>query len=181
MALIPHDDYLFNPISRRDRDLERMAMAMMDPMMHTMTPFGGGGREFGGMMMPMDRAMRDLGRATRRLKKEVGDLQSNVVCDKDKFQARVDCHNFLPEEVTVRHREHDVIIEGRHEERPDEHGHITRSFTRRYRLPEDCNVDNVRCDLSTDGILTINVPRQQALAAGEKLLAIKQTGMPHPA
>jgi len=179
MSLIPHDNYLF-PSSRRDRDLERMAMSMMDPMMQSMAPFGGS-RGFGGMMMPMDRAMRDLGRATRRLKHEVGDLQSNVTCDKEKFQARVDCHNFLPEEVTVRHRERDVIIEGRHEERPDEHGHITRSFTRRYRLPEDCNVDHVRCDLSSDGILTINVPRQEALPAGEKLLAIKQTGVPHPA
>jgi len=174
MSLIPQD----NSPTRRDRDLERMAMAMMDPMMQGMMPFGGGSR---GMMMPMDRAMRDLGRATRRLKHEVGDLQSNVTCDKEKFEARVDCHNFLPEEVTVRHRDRDVIIEGRHEERPDEHGHITRSFTRRYRLPEDCNVDHVRCDLSSDGILVINVPRQEALPAGEKLLSIKHTGMPHPA
>jgi hypothetical protein len=30
-------------------------------------------------------------------------------------------------------------------------------------------------------MLTINVPRQEALPAGEKLLAIKQTGVPHPA
>jgi len=130
------------------------------------------------MMRPMHRAMADLNRATRRLRKEVKDIEADVTCDDKKFQARIDCHNFRPEEVSVRNVGKDIMIEGKHEEREDEHGFTSRTFTRRYRLPDDCNPEKVRCDLSSDGILTIDVPRQGAITGGEKLLEIKQTGKP---
>jgi crystallin alpha B len=122
--------------------------------------------------------MADLNRATRRLRREVKDIEADVTCDQDKFQCRIDCHNFRPEEVSVRNVGRDIMIEGKHEERADEHGFASRTFTRRYRLPDDCNAENVRCDLSSDGILTINVPRKAALTGGEKLLEIQQTGKP---
>jgi len=130
------------------------------------------------MMHPMHRAMADLNGATRRLRREVKDIETDVICDEKKFQARIDCHNFRPEEVSVRHVGKDIMIEGKHEEREDEHGFASRTFTRRYRLPDDCNTENVHCDLSSDGILTIDVPRQGAITGREKLLEISQTGKP---
>lgn len=131
------------------------------------------------MMRPMNRMMNDLNRATRRLRREVRDLEAEVTCDQNKFQARLDCCQFKPEEITVRNVGREIMIEGKHEERPDEHGFTSRTFTRRYRLPEDANYDNAKCDLSSDGILTISVPRvAPALTGGEKLLQIQETGKP---
>jgi len=167
MSLIPYwwnDDLLpstYNPNFLRMWDMDR-----------------DWGRMERDMMRPMHRAMADLNRATRRLRRDLKDVESDVICDDKKFQARIDCHSFKPEEVSVRHVGKELLIEGKHEERPDEHGFTSRTFTRRYRLPDDALEDNVKCDLSSDGILTINVPRQPALTGGEKLLEIQQTGKP---
>jgi len=134
------------------------------------------------IMRPMNRMMTDLNGATRALRREMRDVQTEVSCDNNKFQVRLDCHNFNPEELTVRHVRREMIIEGKHEERADEYGFTSRTFTRRYRLPEDCNVDNVnvRCDWSSDGFLTINIPRHGLTFGGEgsHLLKIQQTGKP---
>jgi crystallin alpha B len=48
----------------------------------------------------------------------------------------LDVHQFKPEEITVKTIENYVIIEGRHQEKEDEHGYIQRHFVRKYLLPE---------------------------------------------
>ncbi|KAJ8981217.1 hypothetical protein NQ317_004159 [Molorchus minor] len=88
------------------------------------------------------------------------DAGSVVTSDKDKFQANLDVQQFKPEEISVKVTgENTITIEGKHEERPDEHGHIYRHFVRRYVLPKTCDVGRVESRLSSDGVLTITAPK----------------------
>ena len=72
-----------------------------------------------------------------------------------------------------------VVVEGNHEEKQDEHGWITRKFTRRYLIPEQCDLDKVDSKLSSDGVLTIVVARkEQPKEGGERVVSIQHTGKP---
>lgn len=48
-----------------------------------------------------------------------------------------------------------MVVEGKHEERQEEHGYVTRSFSHRYRLPESVDPDAVSSSLSSDGVLML--------------------------
>jgi hypothetical protein len=53
-----------------------------------------------------------------------------------------------------------VVVEGKHEERADDHGYISRHFVRRYVLPEHYNMEQLNSSLSSDGVLTISAPKK---------------------
>src|SRR5690242_14888947 len=61
---------------------------------------------------------------------------SNVHNDQNKFAVVLDCKQFKPDElnVSVDDDKYQLVIHGKHEERTDEHGYITREFERRYVL-----------------------------------------------
>jgi HSP20 family molecular chaperone IbpA len=75
------------------------------------------------------------------------------------FKVALDVHQFAPREINVKTVDDSVIIEGKHEERPDEHGYVSRHFLRRYVLTKDYDVEHVACSLSSDGVLTIVAPK----------------------
>ncbi|XP_033211349.1 protein lethal(2)essential for life-like [Belonocnema kinseyi] len=105
---------------------------------------------------------------------------STVHTDKDKFQVTLDVQQFHPEEIKVKVVGKNVIIEGKHEEKEDEHGWISRQFTRKYLVPEQCDIDQLSSHLSSDGVLMISAPRKQ-LADEEKrerVIQIEHTGQP---
>lgn len=54
------------------------------------------------------------------------DSGSTVNIDKDKFQIILDVQQFTPDEITVKTNDKYIIVEGKHEEKPDEHGLISR-------------------------------------------------------
>lgn len=95
---------------------------------------------------------------------------SKIINDSEKFQVMVEVDNFSPEELTVKTIDHYVVVEGKHEEKKDPHGFISRQFTRKYLIPIDCKVENVACNLSSDGVLLISVPRENI-----DLLPLKET------
>ncbi|XP_072945957.1 protein lethal(2)essential for life-like [Epargyreus clarus] len=103
------------------------------------------------------------------------DAGSTIKTDKDKFQVNLDVQHFSPEEISVKTSDGYVVVEGKHEERKDEHGYISRQFKRRYKLPEHCNPETVESKLSSDGVLTITAPKISN-AAGERSVPITQTG-----
>ncbi|KAI5639996.1 hsp20/alpha crystallin family domain-containing protein [Phthorimaea operculella] len=117
---------------------------------------------------------RDYFRPWRQLASR--DIGSNIKCDKDKFQVNLDVQHFKPEEISVKTADGFVVIEGKHEEKKDEHGFVSRHFVRKYALPEGCQVENVESKLSSDGVLTITAPRQKPAIKGEKTVPIQQTG-----
>ncbi|XP_057318504.1 protein lethal(2)essential for life-like [Microplitis mediator] len=104
---------------------------------------------------------------------------STVKADKDSFHVSLDVQQFSPEEINVKVIDRSVVVEGKHEEKQDEHGFISRQFTRRYLIPEQCDIDQVTSKLSSDGVLSIVVPRKdQPKIEGERKINIEHTGKP---
>ncbi|KAG8228851.1 hypothetical protein J437_LFUL008347 [Ladona fulva] len=70
-------------------------------------------------------------------------------------------HLFKPNEISVKVVEDNIVIEGKHEEKEDEHGFVYRHFVRRYILPKDSSADDVTFTISSDGVLTVTAPRKE--------------------
>ncbi|XP_013782535.1 protein lethal(2)essential for life-like [Limulus polyphemus] len=85
---------------------------------------------------------------------------SQVKNDAEKFQVSLDVSHFAPNEINVKTVENCVVIEGKHEEKPDEHGFVSRQFVRRYMLPKEVDPETVKSSLSSDGTLTIEAPKK---------------------
>ncbi|XP_062031113.1 alpha-crystallin A chain isoform X2 [Lepus europaeus] len=105
-----------------------------------------------------------------------GDPKNNpgkVRSDRDKFVIFLDVKHFSPEDLTVKVQEDFVEIHGKHNERQDDHGYISREFHRRYRLPSNVDQSALSCSLSADGMLTFSGPKvQSGLDAGHSERAI---------
>ncbi|XP_058459838.1 protein lethal(2)essential for life-like [Malaya genurostris] len=98
---------------------------------------------------------------------------------KDGFQVNVDVHQFHPEEISVKMANDYITVEGKHEEKQDEHGYVSRHFIRKYRLPDGHDSDKVVSSLSSDGVLTIKAPKlalPEPEAAEERTIPIVRTG-----
>ena len=88
--------------------------------------------------------------------------------------------NFKPDEVTVKTTDKNIIVHGtspsfffaiccyqtftdfyagKHEERTDEHGFVSREFRRRVAIPKGVNPESVTSTLTPDGQLTIMAPK----------------------
>ncbi|XP_065167303.1 protein lethal(2)essential for life-like [Atheta coriaria] len=105
------------------------------------------------------------------------DSGSTLTSDKDNFRVILDVQQFTPEEVTVKITNNCIVVEGKHEEKQDEHGFISRHFIRRYMLPVDHEAKDVCSTLSSDGILTITAPKKAPQKEqGERIVPIKPTG-----
>lgn len=87
------------------------------------------------------------------------DTWFQVRSDRDKFVIFLDVKHFSPEDLTVKVQEDFVEIHGKHNERQDDHGYISREFHRRYRLPSNVDQSALSCSLSADGMLTFSGPK----------------------
>lgn len=120
---------------------------------------------------------RNYCRPWRNLQAAEQDAGSTIKAEKDKFQVNLDVQHFAPEEISVKTVDGFLVIEAKHEEKQDEHGFISRSFTRRYRLPEGIQEDSVTSKLSSDGVLSITAPlKAPPKAENERVVPIIQTG-----
>lgn len=165
MALLPYswdDSYLLRP----SRILDQHFGLALDPD-DLLQPFTGLMRCPAGYL----RDWRSL--ASER------DIGSTVAFDKDKFEAKLDVQQFKPEEISVKVTgENTITIEGKHEEKEDEHGQIYRHFLRRYVLPKTCDINKVESKLSSDGVLSISAPRMHDKHIQHKSVPISHTGKP---
>ncbi|XP_055912407.1 heat shock protein 23-like [Eupeodes corollae] len=99
---------------------------------------------------------------------------------KDGFKVSMDVQQFKPSELTVKVVDDAVVVEGKHEEREDDHGYISRHFVRRYALPNNYDSDKVISTLSSDGVLTLSIPKPAIEnKTAEKVIQIQQTGPAH--
>ncbi|XP_063390016.1 protein lethal(2)essential for life-like [Cydia fagiglandana] len=120
---------------------------------------------------------REYYRPWRQLATAARDLGSSIKADKDKFQINLDVQHFSPEEISVKTTDGYIVIEGKHEEKKDQHGYISRQFKRRYALPEGCTPETVESRLSSDGVLSVTAPRVvPPEIQGERKVPIAQTG-----
>lgn len=118
--------------------------------------------------------LRKYMRPWRNLAVAARDMGSTIKTDKDKFQVNLDVQHFDPEEISVKTSDGYVVVEGKHEERKDDHGYISRQFKRRYALPEGCNPETVESKLSSDGVLIVTAPR--VAGNDERAIPITHTG-----
>ncbi|XP_051173903.1 protein lethal(2)essential for life-like [Leptopilina boulardi] len=108
-----------------------------------------------------------------------GQGTSVVDSDKSKFKITLDVQQFQPNEINVKVIDKNVIVEAKHQEKEDEHGWISREFRRKYTIPNQCDLDKVETFLSSDGVLTITVPRKQdQIESNERRIQIQFTGQP---
>lgn len=54
------------------------------------------------------------------------DSGSTLNVEKDKFQIILDVQQFSPDEIAVKTNDKFIIVEGKHEEKQDEHGFVSR-------------------------------------------------------
>ncbi|GFW35198.1 protein lethal(2)essential for life [Trichonephila clavipes] len=106
---------------------------------------------------------------------------SEIKAESGKFQVRLDVGHFAPEDITVKTVDDQVVVIAKHQEKVDEHGLISREFTRRYILPEDVDIDKVSSSLSADGILVVEAPRKKVepvLGANERVVPVQVQSTP---
>jgi HSP20 family molecular chaperone IbpA len=90
------------------------------------------------------------------------------------FSIALDVASFQPEEISVRVKDRDIIVEARHEERQDEHGYVARQFTRRYKLPDEYDPDTVSTYLHADGKMTIKALKPKPAEAHERIIPVQR-------
>lgn len=103
------------------------------------------------------------------------EFSSTVENEKGNYKITLDVQHFRPNEINVKVVDNEIIVEGKHEERPDTHGFIMRQFRRRYPLPSQYPSEYVTSTLSSDGILTIMAERISSKDV-EKIVPIKMCG-----
>ncbi|KAM3874286.1 heat shock protein beta-1-like [Diretmus argenteus] len=83
---------------------------------------------------------------------------SEVRTGQDSWKINLDVNHFSPEEITIITKEGYLQISGHHEERQDEHGSVSRCFTRKYKLPQGVDLQHISSSLSGDGVLSVEAP-----------------------
>ncbi|KAG7314731.1 hypothetical protein KOW79_022034 [Hemibagrus wyckioides] len=94
----------------------------------------------------------------RALSRQLSSGMSEIKQTQDGWKVSLDVNHFAPEELTVKTKDGVVEIIGKHEERRDEHGFISRSFTRKYTLPPGADAEKITSSLSPEGVLTVEAP-----------------------
>ncbi|KAH9380698.1 hypothetical protein HPB48_001528 [Haemaphysalis longicornis] len=67
---------------------------------------------------------------------------------------------FPPFFAQVKTVDNQVVIHGKHGDRTDELGVISREFTRKCTLPKDVLPESVKCSITSDGFLIIEAPKR---------------------
>lgn len=123
------------------------------------------------------RSLENTGNYLRSQLSNLDGIEKQAHIGKDGFQACLDVQHFQPNEIEVKTENNSVIVHAKHEEKRDNHGYITREFTRRYDLPEGFKVEDVTSSLSSDGILSIQAPHSTpAIEGNVRRVQIQQTG-----
>lgn len=115
-----------------------------------------------------------------------GKSASYSVVNKNGFQVSMNVKQFAPNELSVKTIDNCIVVEGRHDDKEDGHGVISRHFVRKYMLPKGYDPNDVLSTLSSDGILTVKAPPPPPPAAAkndesnERIIEIQPTPGPTP-
>lgn len=89
-------------------------------------------------------------------------LSRNFFENGDNFELNLNIGDFKPEEISVKVTEDSfVVVEGKHGEKKDKNGSISRHFIKKCAIPSGFDTSKVTSKLYSDGILTVSVPRVQ--------------------
>ncbi|XP_077203219.1 heat shock protein beta-3 [Paroedura picta] len=91
----------------------------------------------------------------RTTKRTAEAAQKGTEGGKPRFQVLLDIVQFRPEDVIIQTFEGWLLVKAQHGPRMDEHGFISRSFTRQYQLPEGVETKDLTALFCHDGILVV--------------------------
>ncbi|KAF1586039.1 Heat shock protein beta-3, partial [Eudyptes chrysocome] len=74
-----------------------------------------------------------------------------------RFQVLLDVVQFRPEDIIIQTFEGWLLIKAQHGPRMDEHGFVSRSFTRQYKLPNGVENKDLSALFCHDGILVVEM------------------------
>ncbi|NXG91145.1 HSPB3 protein, partial [Stercorarius parasiticus] len=86
-----------------------------------------------------------------------GDGQSGQEEENMRFQVLLDVVQFRPEDIIIQTFEGWLLIKAQHGPRMDEHGFVSRSFTRQYKLPDGVENKDLSALFCHDGILVVEM------------------------
>lgn len=142
-----------------------MRPSVLAPEMSPMSPM----MPHAAMMYPS--AM--MAQQARTLSRQMSSGMSEIKQTQDNWRVSLDVNHFSPEELVVKTKDGVVEITGKHEERKDEHGFVSRTFTRKYTLPSTADVEKVTSSLSPEGVLTVEAPlKVQAIMSSETTIPV---------
>ena len=164
--------FTYRPHSHRVSGLD--LLDLLDPTPVFSSPFG---------LSPMQHQLSQAASVVDSLNRQLNQLERKYARDlavsnrKDRFEVALDCSHFKPDEINVKLNGNQLTVDAKHEERSDEHGFISRSFSRRYVLPDNVVLDKLESSLGPDGILCIKAPKkiEQAVESGSKAIPIELT------
>ncbi|CAK8678062.1 unnamed protein product [Clavelina lepadiformis] len=110
---------------------------------------------------------------TRQLSGGLSQPTSQVTTEDDKFKVTLDVKHFTPEEISVKTIGNSIEVHGKHEEKKDDHGVISRDFTRKYTIPPNVDPLTVTSSLSPDGFLTVEGPVMKQAIKGPVTLQVQ--------
>uniref|UniRef100_A0A4W4FGG6 SHSP domain-containing protein n=1 Tax=Electrophorus electricus TaxID=8005 RepID=A0A4W4FGG6_ELEEL len=90
-----------------------------------------------------------------KVHREMGGGLSEVYDQHGKWKVSLDVNHFAPSEIAVKMEGGFLEITGKHDERQDAHGYISRCFIRKYKLPVGVDAETIQSFLSGDGILSV--------------------------
>uniref|UniRef100_A0A7I5ECD5 SHSP domain-containing protein n=1 Tax=Haemonchus contortus TaxID=6289 RepID=A0A7I5ECD5_HAECO len=88
----------------------------------------------------------------------VANETQKVVDDDQKFAVAVDVSQFHPEELKVHLEGRELTIEGKQQHKSD-NSFMERSFTRKWTLPENVDLEAIRTQLNDSGHLSVEAPK----------------------
>lgn len=95
----------------------------------------------------------------------------------DGIEVNLNVEHFKPDEIEVTAEKGFVIVHGKHEERKDDQGYVSREFTRRYSLPDCCSAEHIVSSLSTDGVLKVKALKTPTVKdSSERRVSVQITG-----
>ncbi|XP_067295816.1 heat shock protein beta-1 [Pseudorasbora parva] len=112
----------------------------------------------------------------RALSRQLSSGMSEIKQTQDAWKISLDVNHFAPEELAVKTKDGVVEITGKHEERKDEHGFVSRCFTRKYTLPPGVDSEKISSSLSPEGVLTIEAPLPKPAIQGTEINIPVNTG-----
>ncbi|XP_029304636.1 heat shock protein beta-1 [Cottoperca gobio] len=114
-----------------------------------------------------------MAQQARALSRQMSSGMSEIKQTQDSWKVSLDVNHFSPEELVVKTKDGVVEITGKHEDRKDEHGFVSRSFTRKYTLPSTANIEKVASSLSPEGVLTVEAPLiRPAIESSETMIPV---------
>ncbi|GBM39759.1 hypothetical protein AVEN_107175-1 [Araneus ventricosus] len=95
--------------------------------------------------------------------------------ERKRFRVLMDVSNFSAKEVDVKVIEKYLVIHAKHGILADDHGTISREFTRKFEIPEDVDIETFRALIDCYGVLTVEASFKPMNVKDEALVILVDT------